>query len=410
MLTPARDLTSSPMPAAMVSAVTKAVSLRAGLKASHLALALIICYALEHGKAFRSPNGWLDDGLQPMPTDYLGIHAAGRLEADGKASAAYDWQEMKQAHAAAMGREQPAFFPFPYPPPYLGVAGALSLLGYAGGALAFLALTLAGYLIALRTITGSAERLAFAAASPVTLLNSYIVQNGFLTAGLLGGALAMLGRRPITAGILVGLLAVKPQLGVVIPFALIAGGHWRAFATAGVTVATMGAASTAAWGLEPWSGFLAHIATAFEAARNDPACLGKLQTLFGLLAKLGVPAEAALGAQAGLALASITTVTLLWRSDAPFGLKAAALATGSLLVSPYLFIYDFPLLIIAQAFLMRHADKAGTDKLEAFGLLAINATLLSAMVLPFPPGLFAVLGMAALIARRLPWPAWAARP
>lgn len=391
MFAHASDVTASPVPAARPFT----------LGAVHIALGLLLCYALILGMAFRSPNGWLHDGHQPMPTDFLGIHAAGRLVADGKPASAYDWKEMKQAHENAMGRDHPAFFPFPYPPTYLGVAGVLSPLGYVGGAFTFLLLTLGGYLIVLRAITGSTEKLAYAAASPVTLLNGYILQNGFLTAGLLGGALFQLQRRPLIAGVLIGLLAIKPQLGVVIPFALIAGGHWRAFASAAATIAALAAASVAAWGVEPWPAFLTHMGTAFDAARNDPACAGKLQTLFGLLAKLGVSATAALAAQALLAMTSIAATVLIWRSSAAFELKATALATASLLVSPYLFIYDFPLLIVAQAFLMRHATETGPDQTETLGLVAINLLILGAMLLPFPPGLIAVLGMAALIARRL---------
>ena len=48
-------------------------------------------------------------------------------------------------------------------------------------------------------------------------------QNGFLTAALLGGALHWLDRRPWLAGVLIGCLAYKPQFGVLIPVALLAG-------------------------------------------------------------------------------------------------------------------------------------------------------------------------------------------
>ena len=50
---------------------------------------------------------------------------------------------------------------------------------------------------------------------------------------------------------------------------------------------------------------------------------------------------------------------------------------------------------------MRHATETGPDQTETLGLVAINLLILGAMLLPFPPGLIAVLGMAALIARRL---------
>ena len=49
---------------------------------------------------------------------------------------------------------------------------------------------------------------------------------------LLGGALVSLDRRPLIAGILFGLMAYKPQFGLMIPIALAAGGYWRSFSAA----------------------------------------------------------------------------------------------------------------------------------------------------------------------------------
>ena len=60
------------------------------------------------------------------------------------------------------------------------------------------------------------------------LINIGHGQNGFLTAALLGGALVVLDRRPILAGILIGLLVYKPQYGLMIPIVLAVSGRWRA--------------------------------------------------------------------------------------------------------------------------------------------------------------------------------------
>ena len=60
-------------------------------------------------------------------------------------------------------------------------------------------------------------------------------QTGFLTAALLTGGVLCLERREALAGILFGLLAYKPQFGLLIPLVLVAGGYWRAIAAAGAT-------------------------------------------------------------------------------------------------------------------------------------------------------------------------------
>src|SRR4029077_20364009 len=74
--------------------------------------------------------------------------------------------------------------------------------------------------------------LLLALAFPAVLINVGHGHNGFLTAALLGGGLVVLDRRPLPAGILFGLMAYKPQFGLMIPIALAAGGYWRSFAAA----------------------------------------------------------------------------------------------------------------------------------------------------------------------------------
>jgi hypothetical protein len=52
-------------------------------------------------------------------------------------------------------------------------------------------------------------------------------------------------------------------------------------------------------------------------------------------------------------------VVWLWRGPASFALKAAALLTGSLLVSPYTLDYDFVVFGMALAFLVSHGFARG---------------------------------------------------
>ena len=66
-------------------------------------------------------------------------------------------------------------------------------------------------------------------ASPAVFINAMFGQNGALTAALLIGGLLMPRRSGlILAGILFGLLTIKPHLGILVPFCLIASRNWRA--------------------------------------------------------------------------------------------------------------------------------------------------------------------------------------
>ena len=75
-----------------------------------------------------------------------------------------------------------------------------------------------------------------------------------------------------------------------------------------------------------------------------------LQSLFGLVRSYGGSEQLAWTIQAAGSLAVAVAVTGLWRSRAPFDLKAAAIAAGTLVVTPYLYMYDLVVLAVAVAF------------------------------------------------------------
>lgn len=67
---------------------------------------------------------------------------------------------------------------------------------------------------------------------------------------MLIGIFAFLDRRPLLAGLLVGLLTIKPQFGVLIPVLLIASGRWRVFTVATVTALALAAAAVMLFGMQ----------------------------------------------------------------------------------------------------------------------------------------------------------------
>lgn len=365
------------------------------------AVTVLVTYAAILLVLMLTDTGWIVAHGRLVTTDYLGVHAAGLTALAATPAAVYDWTAMHAAHIETLGYDQAHFFPFPYPPPYIAVAETLARLGYVAGALSFILATFAAFALTLRSILVSREATSCVLASPATMANAYVVQNGFLTSALMGGSLLLLRSRPLTAGVLIGLMALKPQLGIVVPFALAAGGHWRAFVAAGLTVLAVSATSLLAWGSEPWIAFLAHMQVILETSGSDANLTRKLQTLFGLLTMLGASPRVALLAQATLGVAAIAAVMLAWRSRISFELKAAALCTASLLASPYLFIYDLTLLVVAMAFFVRHSSARGLRDWELAALVGLNVPLLTATALPVPTGVFCVLGMAMLLGRRL---------
>ena len=142
----------------------------------------------------------------------------------------------------------------------------------------------------LREAQNRGQRSFLPSRSRPLLVNLGHGQNGFLTAALLGGALAILDRRPIVAGLLFGLLAYKPQFGLMIPLALVAGGYWRSFAAAVATVAFLAVAATIAFGPDVWRAFFdsTHFMRTVVLEQGDPGW-HKMQSLFAWARMWGAP-------------------------------------------------------------------------------------------------------------------------
>jgi hypothetical protein len=90
----------------------------------------------------------------------------------------------------------------------------------------------------------------------------------------------------------------------------------------------------------------------------------------------------------------------MWRSRVSYTLKAAALATGVLLVTPYLFMYDLMVLAIPVAFLVRIGLRSGFRPFELPALGCAVLLVFSFMFTGMPAGLGATLIVATLIMRR----------
>ena len=367
-----------------------------------ICLALVLAHAVYLAASYVQ-GIWITaaDG-SGVPSDFVNVWAAGRLALAGHAATAYDWPAHKAVEEAAIGRPFDGYFGWHYPPTFLFVAVALSLLPYAAAYALWVFGTFPAYAAAIRAIIGDRVGYLLAAAFPAGLANFIAGQNGFLTAGLVGGALLLLARRPLTAGVLIGLLTYKPHLGILFPVALAAGGYWRVFFAAAAVALAMAAASWLAFGSEAWQAFFANIGHTSQAFLSAGAAdWSKLQTAFGLVRTLGGGEALAWTMQAAVALSAATAIAMLWRSRRVADeVKAAALGVGAMLATPYLYTYDLVLLAVPLAFLFRLGRTRGFLPHELNG---IGLACLLILIFPFvkaPVGFAGIVIVAALIARR----------
>jgi hypothetical protein len=188
--------------------------------------------------------------------------------------------------------------------------------------------------------------------------------------------------RPLAGGLMLSLLAIKPQLGLLVAPALLVAGRWRVFAGWVAGSGVLVAASLLALGSQGLAGELEalRVAGSWELSRH-----------FTLAALAGGPwlhpAQALCG---GLALAAAWR-TRRWGIELPI----AAGILGSLLVSPYLSLQDYTMLLPAGWLVWR----AGAPVwLLALTLLAAIPLELALSWGPVPILLVELAWLAALVA------------
>ena len=337
------------------------------------------------------------DGLG-IPTDFINVWAAGRLVLDGVPAQAYDWDIQKQLEVAKLGQDFTGYFAWHYPPPFLLVASLLAMLPYAAGYAGWVYLSMLPYLAVMRAIVGHNLGILIALALPTVLMNTYAGQNGFLTAALIGATIYLIPVRPVLAGVCLGLLTYKPQYGLLFPVVLIAAGHWRVFISATVTAVVLALASALALGLESWLAFF-HWMPRFSQAflTEGKATWWKLQSIFSLVRYFGGSEPLGWAFQWVLTASVAVVLALMWRSRVPYTLKGAALAVGTLLTTPYLFVYDMMVLAIPIGFLVRIGLKSGFRFYELPALGAVVALIGCYMFTGIPTGFGATLLVGAMI-------------
>ena len=356
--------------------------------------------------------GWiaLSDGLidrngKPLGTDFSNVYAAGELTWQQRPAEAYEPALQHAAEKAVFGGREVPFYGWHYPPFFFAVAVLVAAVPYAWGLSIWLATSLLAYLAAMRAILPRPQTLLIAAAFPAVFVNVGHGQNGFLTTALLGGALHLLDRRPWLAGVLIGLLTYKPQFGVLIPIALLAGGRWRTIGAAVTTIAGLVALSFVTLGGEVWHGFANSMSfTQTVVLEQGGTGWEKIQSIFSAVRMWGGSVQLAYAVQIALAALLAASLAWLWHSGAAFELKAASLAVGSLLATPYVLDYDLVVLAIAIAYVARLGLRRGFRPWE-ISLLAAAwiAPLLSRgipQVTAVPLGLLVLLALYTLILRR----------
>ncbi|MEZ0225708.1 MAG: glycosyltransferase family 87 protein [Alphaproteobacteria bacterium] len=375
---------------------------------------LVVMYVIAIILVLATSRDMIDFSGKNIGTDFMDVWSAGKMALEKQPAEVYDYQKHMDVQKAALpwplvkdGKPfQVPFYGWHYPPVFLMVAAALAFFPYGLSLLVWVAVTLPAYLAAIRAILPRREALMAALAFPGVFVTLGHGQNGFLTAGLFGGALVLLEKRPYVAGVLFGLMCYKPQLGVLIPLALLCCGCWRAIFSAGLTVVLASALSCILFGVETWQAFI----DSFGLTRTVVLEAGstgweKIQSIFSAVRLLGGGVELAYAAQGIFALVAAGAVIWVWRSKAGMELKSAALVTASLMVTPYVLDYDLVLLALPVAWIAALGLRSGFlpwEKITLFSVFVLP--LLSRMLgqyLHIPVAPLVMVGLLWVVVRRV---------
>ena len=305
-------------------------------------------------------KGLIDPAGHPIGADFIDPWSASWLTLHRTPSAVYNVARLWSVERMAVADPSVGFAGFHYPPIYLLIIIPLALMPYALSLLAWTITTFAAYLATMWKIDPERDSLWLAIAFPGALVNLTNGQNGFLTLALLGGGLLTLDRSPILAGVMFGLMSYKPQYGILIPIFLLATRRWRTIASASVTVVILAALSFAIFGAQTWQAFFSSITfTRHVVLEQGGSGFEKLQSAFAAARLWGFGVATAYAVQAAVALIAAIIVIWIWWRTPTFELHAAALATGVLLMTPYMMDYDLVLLALPIAWLALEARRNG---------------------------------------------------
>jgi hypothetical protein len=323
--------------------------------------------------------------------DWMVSDTAARQFLQGDISVLLDGAHMTDVLNAthATLRQKLVFHPWVYPPYALLLVLPFGLVPWWASYGGYMVLTLALMAWGLRLWLGGGWRfwlvLAGVLLSPASIYNIGAGQNGYFSAGLLLAGFWLLPRRPVIAGALLGLMAYKPQLCLLLPAALLAARARPAIASATATFAALVAVSCVVPGIPVWQGWL-HLYTGTSLApRTWVELYG--QSIFTCLRLAGLPE---FWANTGQAAALAGSALAVWRAlhgTADSEWRLVILLTAISFSAPHFGDYDAVLLTVAAVLLLTRPQTPAGPWAAALATAcwcstAINPPLLYAKTIP----------------------------
>lgn len=314
--------------------------------------ARIILYGLTIVLIFMT--GWLSRwelGRNRPLLDFDAFYIVAQRVWLGDADQAYYFDRFTKMQMDAVGGKVD-FLHWTYPPQFDLLVAPLALMPVGAAYFLFIAGTLGFYLVTLRAIAKSYFALIVILLSPALFLTLACGQNGFLTGGLIGLACLTIERRQLAAGVSLGMMVIKPHLAIAMAvFALLAR-RWGAVIAAAAVILSSSVLCALLLGPQIWSAFLRSVHESSGFLERGSFALFRSVSVYAVLRTAGLSASLALLGQVVVAVFALSVVALSIYRGLPARWSLGLAAVVSLLISPYAYDYDLPILGVGMALLL----------------------------------------------------------
>ena len=301
-------------------------------------------------------HGFTTNSTARPGIDFAVFWTASDMILHGQAASIYDYRLFSHAEQLRFGSYLYGnFLTWLYPPTMLLLVAPLAFVPFLPAFFLFFA---GSFLCYVRAVDGLSRlraqlpqpRLAMLVvlAFPGVFITVIAGQNSLLTAAIAALAIRQLERRPVVAGLLVSLLAIKPQLAILFPLVMIATGAWRAFAAAAAGTTLFVFVSEAFGGRAAVQGFAEGMSTVRDRIVEHGVVYWHVSpTPFAALRLAGASLSVAYAAHIAIALLAAAATVAVWRRTRDLRLRGASFATATMLMSLYLWHYELAWLGIA---------------------------------------------------------------
>ena len=295
-----------------------------------------------------------------LVTDFINDWVAAHLARDGQLAMLFNEDDYNDVMRTLWGRAV-EFHNWSYPPHLLPFLIPFAALSYWQGLVMWSLLGMLAFGWAIRPLGLSRGWWWLVLLAPACLVNLVSGQTGLFCAALLLGGLLRLETRPWLAGILFGLLTVKPQLGLLLVPVLLLRREWVAIAVAAATTALLVGFSILCWGMDPWIAFwnVTRVQQMQLLERFEGVFVFMMPGMFAGVRLLGASAATAWAVQAVTSALVFITVLRTVGKGALTPQALSVFALGTLLVTPYAFNYDMVLLGAPLAAYLAGRDRVG---------------------------------------------------